>query len=258
MKKIIALILTAVLLLSATVCGVSAASGQTAPQLKVKSTSISYTGKTSDTFGVAVGLTLGGSHSGFSTYVMTVTWDPAALQLVTDGTEDGCWFSDHFGMGLTMIEDTGHSVNLTRVSSGSLTVASGSASNRKKTTGTLFVLAFRPLNKNADLTSVTVSFGSPTVAAKDALSSEKGAITGMESEAFLCLSLNGGSKLPKGDVNSSGSVEAFDYQMLKASVLGSYKLSPVEKAHADVNEDLAIDAFDYMMVKSIVLGTLKY
>ena len=256
MKRYVAIILTAVLVLAAVVMSVSAAGGATAPQIKVKSQQVKYTGASSDTFGVAVGLSLGSAYSGFSSYVMTVTWDPAVLQLVTDGTEDGVWFSDKFGMGLSMVEDTGHSVNISN-SKGTLTVASGSASNRKQKEGTLFVLAFRPLNKTAGVTSVTVSFGSPTVSSAGALSTEKGAVTGITAEQFLVLKLNGGGNLPKCDVNGSGLVDAFDYMMLKAYVLGTYTLEPGQKARSDVNEDKIIDAFDYQMIKAVVLGTIE-
>ena len=58
---------------------------------------------------------------------------------------------------------------------------------------------------------------------------------------------------PNGDVNGDGVVDAFDYMLLKASVLGTAALTADQKERADVNADHGIDAFDYMMLKTWVV-----
>ena len=61
---------------------------------------------------------------------------------------------------------------------------------------------------------------------------------------------------PKGDVTGDNIIDAFDYQMLKAYVLGTYTdVTPEQKQAMDINGDNSIDAFDYQMVKAHVLGT---
>ncbi len=60
----------------------------------------------------------------------------------------------------------------------------------------------------------------------------------------------------KGDVTGDNIIDAFDYQMLKAYVLGTYTdVTPEQKQAMDINGDNSIDAFDYQMVKAHVLGT---
>ena len=62
-------------------------------------------------------------------------------------------------------------------------------------------------------------------------------------------------KFKPGDINGDNTLDAFDYQMVKAGVLGSYKPSAEELARMDVNGDTAVDAFDYQMVNAGVRGT---
>lgn len=57
------------------------------------------------------------------------------------------------------------------------------------------------------------------------------------------------------DINMDGSVDAFDYMLVKAFVMGADDIDPSFIARMNVNGDDAIDAFDYMIVKSVVLGT---
>lgn len=65
-----------------------------------------------------------------------------------------------------------------------------------------------------------------------------------------------GKKTAPGDVNGDSNIDAFDYQMVKAYVLGTYKEAPAEQVEAmDVNGDTVVDAFDYQMIKAHVLGT---
>lgn len=60
----------------------------------------------------------------------------------------------------------------------------------------------------------------------------------------------------KGDVNGDKSVDAFDYQMLKAYVLGTFPEATDEQiARMRINDDTLIDAFDFQMLKAAVLGT---
>ena len=66
------------------------------------------------------------------------------------------------------------------------------------------------------------------------------------------------AEYPFGDVNRDRVVDAFDYQMLKAYVLGTYTAQHEEDvALMDILSDGSIDAFDYQIVKAIVLGTYK-
>ena len=59
-----------------------------------------------------------------------------------------------------------------------------------------------------------------------------------------------------GDINGDDTIDAFDYQMLKAFVLGTFKdVTNEQKEAMDVNHDGCADAFDYQMVKAHVLGT---
>ncbi|MBQ0092982.1 MAG: dockerin type I repeat-containing protein, partial [Clostridiales bacterium] len=59
-----------------------------------------------------------------------------------------------------------------------------------------------------------------------------------------------------GDINGDGAIDAFDYRMLKAFVLGTFKdVTNEQKEAMDVNHDGCADAFDYQMVKAHVLGT---
>lgn len=59
----------------------------------------------------------------------------------------------------------------------------------------------------------------------------------------------------RGDVDVDGDVDAFDYMMLKRSILHTFKLTGVGELCADANGDGEVDANDYMMVKRHVLGT---
>ncbi len=70
--------------------------------------------------------------------------------------------------------------------------------------------------------------------------------------------VNPAPKYATGDVNGDGSVDAFDYQMLKAGVLNSYQATDAERARMDVNSDKTVDAFDYQMLKAFVLGTYQF
>ena len=58
-----------------------------------------------------------------------------------------------------------------------------------------------------------------------------------------------------GDLNGDGKVNAIDYLLVKAAVLGMVRLGEEQKAAADVNGDGSVDAIDYSMIKRAVLGT---
>ena len=65
--------------------------------------------------------------------------------------------------------------------------------------------------------------------------------------------------IAKGDITGDGNIDAFDYQMLKAYVLGSYTEATADQiARMDLNGDESIDAFDYQMLKCVVLGTYQF
>ena len=64
------------------------------------------------------------------------------------------------------------------------------------------------------------------------------------------------STLKLGDVNGDRMIDAFDYQMLKAHVLGTYADATDDQlSRMNVNRDKIIDAFDFQMLKAHVLGT---
>lgn len=60
-----------------------------------------------------------------------------------------------------------------------------------------------------------------------------------------------------GDVNGSGSIDAFDYMMVKRNVLHTFKLTDEQKLLADVDGDHSVSALDYMMIKRHVLRTYR-
>lgn len=60
-------------------------------------------------------------------------------------------------------------------------------------------------------------------------------------------------RLDLGDVNGDGVLDAFDYMMAKAAVLGTYDTGK-RRVYADANEDGVLDAFDYMLIKLVVMG----
>ena len=61
-----------------------------------------------------------------------------------------------------------------------------------------------------------------------------------------------------GDINGDKSVNSYDYQMLKAYVLGTYKTATDAMiSRMNLNGDKKIDSYDYQMLKAMVLGTYK-
>ena len=58
-----------------------------------------------------------------------------------------------------------------------------------------------------------------------------------------------------GDTNGDGELNAFDFQMTKAMVLGTYEGTELQKKAANVNGDKVLDAFDFQIIKAHVLGT---
>ena len=63
-------------------------------------------------------------------------------------------------------------------------------------------------------------------------------------------------KFKVGDVNGDGKIDSYDYQMLKAYVLGTFKTATEEQiSRMNINGDKKIDSYDYQMLKAAVLGT---
>ncbi len=58
-----------------------------------------------------------------------------------------------------------------------------------------------------------------------------------------------------GDINADGSVDVFDYMLVKMHYFKTYTLTDDEYLRANIVEDEYIDVFDYMAVKSIVLNS---
>lgn len=73
-------------------------------------------------------------------------------------------------------------------------------------------------------------------------------------EAAIIANYYGYCKFEDGDVNMDGHVDAFDYAMLKAYILGSTNLTAEQLKQADMNHDGVINAFDYMILKNKVLS----
>lgn len=223
----------------------------------VKTTEILCSGGASDTFRVAIDLSLGKNEPGIAAYIVTVRWDPNVLELVSssdsyEGT--GCYFTDAFSEGWKLIPNgTTTVVNTDGRSKGQLTVTSGSATNRASSDGTLFVLCFRP--KKTDVyTSVTVTPGSANVPPSAALSSASGRITNVTASATLSLHLRSGA-LSRGDVNQNGKIDSTDYMLVKRYVLGTVRLTDAQLLAADIDRNGTINLLDYMMLKRHVLGT---
>ena len=65
-------------------------------------------------------------------------------------------------------------------------------------------------------------------------------------------------KFALGDVNGDNSINSYDYQMLKAYVLGTFKTATDAMiSRMNLNGDKKIDSYDYQMLKAMVLGTYK-
>ena len=237
-------------------CVSAGTSAQTTVSAAVKSTEILYSGNASDAFRVAIDLSLGKNEPGIASYIVTVRWDPNVLELIPspgsyEGT--GCYFSDNFSEGWKLIPNGSATlVNTDRLSEGKLTVLSGSAENRARSDGTLFVLNFRP-KKGGVNTEITVTPGSPNVSPGAALSSASGRIANVTPETRLSLWLLASAQ--RGDLDRNGQIDALDYLLLKRHVTGSLKLPDEWLLLADIDRSGEIDALDYLMLKRHVLGS---
>ncbi|MBQ0092667.1 MAG: discoidin domain-containing protein, partial [Clostridiales bacterium] len=65
-------------------------------------------------------------------------------------------------------------------------------------------------------------------------------------------------KYLKGDINGDGAVDAFDYQMLKACVMGTYEPTEAEFERMHLTDDDEVDAFDYQLLKAVVMGQASF
>ena len=76
-------------------------------------------------------------------------------------------------------------------------------------------------------------------------------------ETGYTISVNGKTytAIVKGDTNGDGEVKATDYMKIKNYIMGTSKLTDVEKIAADVNNDNNIKATDYMKIKNYIMGT---
>lgn len=237
-------------------CVSAGTSAKTTISAVTSTTDVLYSGNASDAFRVAIDLSLGREEPGIASYIVTVHWDPNALELVTspDSYENtGCYFTDRFSDGWKMIPNgTSTLMNSDEISKGKLTVLSGSAENRGPSDGTLFVLNFRP-KKGGVTTEITVTPGSLNVAPSAALSSASGKITNVTAETTLSLTLRVSAQ--RGDVDQSGQINALDYLLLKRHVLGTFKLSDDRQLLADIDRNGQINAVDYLLLKRHVLGS---
>ncbi len=62
--------------------------------------------------------------------------------------------------------------------------------------------------------------------------------------------------LVRGDISPNGTVDKYDYIMVKRICLNTYKPDHIDSRVSDINEDDKINAFDYILVKRHVLGTI--
>lgn len=254
-------LLSVLLLLSAfPLCVSAGTSAKTTVSATAKSTNILYSGDASDAFRVAVDLSLGKEEPGIASYIVTVRWDPTALELIAspDSYEgSGCYFTDRFSDGWKLIPNgTTTLVNTSEVSKGRLTVLSGSAEDRAFSDGTLFVLNFRPKKGGVGLTTeITVTPGSSNVAPSAALSSASGGITNVTAETKLSLTLLPSAQ--RGDVDRNGKINALDYLLLKRHVIGSFKLPAEQLLPADIDRNGKINALDYLLLKRHVIGSYR-
>lgn len=225
----------------------------------VRTDDISCGGTDADLFRVAVNLSLEDGVPGIASYVVTVRWDPTVLELVRTPQSDrntGCCFTDAYSDGWAMIPDGDvTAVNVSMAAQGQLTVTSGSAINRSRSSGTLFSVCFRP-RKSGVTTTVTVTPGSATVSPENSLSSASGVLRVAEERFALRLNLVAPDGV-NGDVTGDSRVNAADYMLVKRHVLGTFRLTDGQMRLADVNRDGRVNATDYMLIKRHVLGTFR-
>ena len=60
-----------------------------------------------------------------------------------------------------------------------------------------------------------------------------------------------------GDVNADGSIDQFDYILVKRHYFGTRDLTGLEMARADVNHDGEVNQFDYILIKRHYFGSYK-
>lgn len=58
-----------------------------------------------------------------------------------------------------------------------------------------------------------------------------------------------------GDVDLNGTVDTYDYLLVKRCYFGTVSLGDIQLKAADVNENGTVDTYDYMLVKRIFFGT---
>lgn len=63
------------------------------------------------------------------------------------------------------------------------------------------------------------------------------------------------AKASLGDVNANGSVEKYDYILVKRFCMNTVTLDEAQKTAADVNRNGSVEKYDYILIKRICLGT---
>ncbi len=253
-KRLVVLLLMTAFTLS--LCSVSAfAANETATSVNatVIASNPPLTDSGNDQFRVALDLSLGNGVSGIAAYVVTVNWDPSVLQLVASGASGSyCSFTDTFGDGWKMIPNSANTVVNADPAKGTLTVSSGSASNRATADGALFLLEFKPLK--AANTEIKVTLGSSTVSAQAALSSESGKITNVVPSTSLKLSVTGETTGIPGDVNGDGKFDASDCFVARRAYFGLMSLSEKQLQVIDFNHNGAVDADECFKLRRAYFG----
>lgn len=63
------------------------------------------------------------------------------------------------------------------------------------------------------------------------------------------------TEIKLGDVNGNGTIEIYDYLMVKRAVMETLTFDEAQIQAADINGDNAVDKLDYLLVKRHVMGT---
>jgi hypothetical protein len=58
-----------------------------------------------------------------------------------------------------------------------------------------------------------------------------------------------------GDINGNGTIEKYDYILVKRVVMSTIDISDAMLAFADVNKNGKVEKYDYILVKRHVMGT---
>ena len=58
----------------------------------------------------------------------------------------------------------------------------------------------------------------------------------------------------RGDVNSNGKIEKYDYILVKRAIINTIELNEAQQEAADVNENGSVEKYDYIVIKRLCMG----